>query len=84
MIWRFKDKKGVPDPRVIERRKRLGLTPLPEIDYTTERLYPHRAYCPACGQKYAVNPDMDLKMVEELHNSACPRMRREIIVVRGR
>lgn len=84
MIWRFKDKKGVPDPMLIERRRKMGLPPLPEVEEITEKLYPHKAYCPACGQRYAVNPLVEAAEVEALHKAACPRMRRELIIVRGK
>lgn len=84
MIWRFKDKKGIPDPRFAAIRRKLGLPPAPEIDYTTERKRPHHAYCPACGQHFVVNPFEDLAEFERLHRSACSKVKRELIVVRGK
>lgn len=82
MIFKFKDRHGV-DPRIIKRRKALGLEALPEIEVSgPEVVYPGRVECPACGERLTTSPYLKKEDALRIHQSGCPRMRREIIVVK--
>jgi len=82
MLFKFKDRKG-PDPRIIARRKAMGLPALPEIETgSPEIVYPGRIQCPACGERLTVSPYFKTEEALTLHQQECRRMRREIIVVR--
>jgi len=84
MFFKVKGKRGI-DPRLIEKRKAQGLSPLPEIELAApEVIYPGRVYCPACGQKLTVSPYLKKEDALAIHQAGCPRMKREIIVVRGK
>lgn len=84
MRFKFKDKRGI-DPRLIARRKARGLSALPEIELSSpEVVYPGRIYCPACGQKLTVSPYLKKEDALAIHQAGCQRVKREIIVVRGK
>jgi hypothetical protein len=72
MLWKEKHKNR-PDPRFARGQ---------ELDVVHEYLKPVREYCPACGQKWAVDPHR-LELHRKLHAETCPRLHREIIVLRG-
>lgn len=84
MLVKIKDKRR-PDPRIIERRRKAGLPPLPEIEEEgPEIVYPGKVFCPACQQMFAVSPYIRPEEGLALHQEECRRMKREIIVVRSR
>lgn len=72
MLWKTKDKRR-PDPRYYRGH---------DLEVIHEVLKPKKGYCPACGAMWSAYPDHE-ELARKMHEETCPRLHRELIVVKG-